>query len=221
MLVRLGRWLRAAGYLAIAILPPRTARRSIWHCVQSGRAVAGRLQGCSIPARHSPGRDDDLDGRRAMTIATRVQRYLSDCGVDYEVLEHERTMTASRTAQAGHVSGDRLAKGVLLKSEGGYTLAVLPASCHLRLREVQDCLERPVGLATEAEVGQLFNDCDLGAIPPIGRAYGMDMIVDDDLIGQPDVYFEGGDHISLIHVNAMGFQRLMADARHGRISRHD
>jgi Ala-tRNA(Pro) deacylase len=47
------------------------------------------------------------------------------------------------------------------------------------------------------------------------------MIVDDRLNEQPDVYFEAGDHMSLIHVNAMGFQRLTAEAGHGRFSRHD
>ncbi len=156
-----------------------------------------------------------------MTIAARVQRYLNDCGVDYEVVEHARTLTSSRTAQAGHISGECLVKAVVLKREGGYTMAVLPASCHVRLGEIQECLNQPIGLATEAEVGQLFADCELGAIPPVGRAYGMEMIVDDSLAEQPDVYFEGGDHMSLIHVNAMGFQRLMADARHGRFSRHD
>lgn len=156
-----------------------------------------------------------------MTIAARVQHYLDDCGVDYEILEHARTMTSMRTAEAGHISGERLAKAVVLKSDGGYTMAVLPASCHLRLGEVQDYLEQPVGLATEAEVGQLFADCEFGAIPPIGRAYGLEMIVDDSLAEQPDVYFEGGDHMSLIHVNATVFQQLTADARHGRFSRHD
>jgi Ala-tRNA(Pro) deacylase len=156
-----------------------------------------------------------------MTIAARVQHYLDDCGVDYEILEHARTMTSMRTAEAGHISGERLAKAVVLKSDGGYTMAVLPASCHLRLGEVQDYLDRPVGLATEAEVGQLFADCDFGAIPAVGGAYGLEMIVDDSLAEQPDVYFEGGDHLSLIHVNAAAFQRLTADARHGRFSRHD
>ena len=156
-----------------------------------------------------------------MTIAARVQHYLDDCGVDYEILEHARTMTSMRTAEAGHISGERLAKAVVLKSDGGYTMAVLPASCHLRLGEVQDYLDRPVGLATEAEVGQLFVDCEFGAIPAIGRAYGLEMIVDDSLAEQPEIYFEGGDHMSLIHVNATGFQRLTADARHGRFSRHD
>jgi Ala-tRNA(Pro) deacylase len=156
-----------------------------------------------------------------MTIATTVQRYLNDCGIDYEVVEHARTMSSSRTAEVGHVSGDRLAKAVVLKSEGGFTMAVLPASCHLRLGEVQGCLDRPVGLATEKEVGQLFDDCELGAIPAVGKPYGMEVIVDDSLIDQPDVYFEAGDHMSLIHVNAMAFQRLTAEARHGRFSRHD
>lgn len=156
-----------------------------------------------------------------MTIAARVRDYLDERGIDYEILEHERTMSSSRTAQVGHIPGERLAKAVLLKSEVGYAMAVLPASCHLRLGEVQDCLECPVGLATEAEVGRLFADCDFGAIPPVGPAYGMETIVDDSLAAQPDIYFEGGDHQSLIHVNAAAFQRLMADARHGRISRHD
>ncbi|HUL09119.1 MAG TPA: YbaK/EbsC family protein [Candidatus Acidoferrum sp.] len=154
-------------------------------------------------------------------IAATVQRYLEDCGVDYEVLEHARTMTSSRTAEVSHVAGDRLAKAVVLKSDGGFTMALLPASCHLRLGEIQHLLARPIGLATESEVGQLFGDCELGAIPALGKPYGMEMIVDDSLDEQPDVYFEAGDHMSLIHVNATAFQRLTAEARHGRFSRHD
>jgi len=154
-------------------------------------------------------------------IAATVQRYLEDCGVDYEVLEHARTMTSSRTAEVSHVAGDRLAKAVVLKSDGGFTMALLPASCHLRLGEIQHLLARPIGLATESEVGQLFGDCELGAIPALGKPYGMEMVVDDSLDEQPDVYFEAGDHMSLIHVNATAFQRLTAEARHGRFSRHD
>ena len=156
-----------------------------------------------------------------MTIAATVQRYLSDCGIDYDILEHPRTISSSRTAQAGHVPGDRLAKAVVLKCEGGYALAVVPASCHIRLGEIQEYLNRPVGLATEAEVEKIFGDCDLGAIPPIGRPYGLEVIVDDSLEQQPEIYFESGDHMNLVHVDGMAFKRLMGDARHGRFSRHD
>src|SRR5262245_53395049 len=121
----------------------------------SGRALAGgRRSGTLLEAMAAT-----LSRRRAMTIAATVQRYLDDCGIDYEVVEHARTMSSSRTAEVSHVAGDRLAKAVVLKSDGGFTMAVLPASCHLRLGEIQDYLDRPIGLATEREVAQLFDDC--------------------------------------------------------------
>jgi Ala-tRNA(Pro) deacylase len=156
-----------------------------------------------------------------MAIAATVRHYLDQLSIDYEVVEHPRTLSSSRTAEAGHISGERLAKAVVLKSEAGYTMAVLQASCHVRLGEMQGFLARPVGLATEREVGQLFEDCELGAVPPMGQAYGIEMIVDDDLVEQPDIYFEAGDHERLIHMKAMEFRRLTAAARHGRFSRHD
>ena len=71
-------------------------------------------------------------------------------------------------------------------------------------------------LSDEAEVGKLFRDCELGAVPPVG--YGITTIVDDRLEQQPDVYFEAGDHKSLVHMEGSAFSRLTQDARHGRFS---
>ena len=64
-------------------------------------------------------------------------------------------------------------------------------------------------------------DCAHGAIPPVGECYGLEMIVDESVEAQPDVYLEGGDHASLVHMDRTQFARLMADARHGRFSVHD
>ena len=47
------------------------------------------------------------------------------------------------------------------------------------------------------------------------------MIVDDSIQEQPDVYLEGGDHTTLIHISQAQFSRLMSGARHGRFSIHD
>ena len=77
-----------------------------------------------------------------------------------------------------------------------------------------------LGLATEDEVGALFEDCDLGAVPPVGAAYGLSVIVDDGLADAQEVYFEGGDHKTLIKVSGDAFQTLMKDARRGRFSHH-
>jgi Ala-tRNA(Pro) deacylase len=81
-------------------------------------------------------------------------------------------------------------------------------------------LNRRLGLATDRELTDLFKDCEPGAIPPLGRAYGLETILDESLNGWQDVYFEGGDHVALVHVTGEDFLRLMADAPRGEFSHH-
>jgi Ala-tRNA(Pro) deacylase len=100
-------------------------------------------------------------------------------------------------------------------------MAVLPASHHVKISDLSSVLGRAVRLATEDEVSELFPDCSTGAIPSVGAAYGVDMAVDDSLAKQPEVYFEGGDHTSLVQVSAEQFFSLMQNAAHGHFSTHD
>ena len=155
-----------------------------------------------------------------MTVAVTVKRYLEDHDVDYQVIHHEPTESALRSAQAGHVPGDCLAKAVVLKDEESYWLAVLPATRHIKFKELARVLERPVDLASEEEAAKLFDDCDLGAFPAVGEAYDLKMVVDDSLGGVSDVYIEGGDHESLLHIRGEQFQTLMSDAKRGRFTDH-
>jgi Ala-tRNA(Pro) deacylase len=156
-----------------------------------------------------------------MTIAPTLQRHLEGHGVDYEVRSHPLSWSSSETAQSAHISGNRIAKTVVLRDGDGYLLAVVPASHHLRLEMLQAWLGRPVALASEQEIGKLFPDCDLGAIPPIGDAYGLDVVLDETLAGLDEAHFEGGDHRTLVRVGGAQFRRLMAGARQGRFSTHD
>jgi Ala-tRNA(Pro) deacylase len=155
-----------------------------------------------------------------MTIAPTLQRHL-DRNVSYDVITHDPTMSSTRTAQACHVSGDRLAKAIVLRRNGGYMLAVLPASRHIRLPDLKLQIGDDVDLADEGEIRKLFPDCALGAVPPVGECYDLDVIVDDSIQEPPDIYLEGGDHTTLVHVDQAQFARLTAEARHGRFSVHD
>ena len=155
-----------------------------------------------------------------MTIALTLKQYLDDKQVDYDVTTHEPTSTSTRTAQASHVPGDCLAKGVVLSREGGFTLAVVPASCHVDLGALHNYLRGPVSIASEEEISALFPDCDVGAIPPMGDAYGIDEIIDSSLDDRKDIYFEAGDHKSLIHLKGTEFKDLHANAPHGHIAEH-
>jgi Ala-tRNA(Pro) deacylase len=76
-------------------------------------------------------------------------------------------------------------------------------------------VDRPVELATEDETGTVFRDCAPGAAPPIGPAYGLETVVEDRLMAEPEVHFEGGDHESLVHMRGEAFQELVRGARHG------
>jgi Ala-tRNA(Pro) deacylase len=155
-----------------------------------------------------------------MAIALTLQRYLAAHDVDYDTVPHIPTMTSMHSAEASHVPGDKLAKAVVLKHDDGYMLAVIPASYRLSLEELASVLQRRAKLATEEEVERLFEDCMRGAVPPIGAAYGLDLIVDDSISDQPEIYFEGGDHGTLVHMSADRFARATAGAQHGRFSHH-
>ena len=71
-----------------------------------------------------------------MGIAMTLQQYLDDKQVAYEVTRHRRTGCSSKTAQASHVPGDNLAKGVVLKWDDTYILAVVPATRHVEIDRI-------------------------------------------------------------------------------------
>jgi Ala-tRNA(Pro) deacylase len=155
-----------------------------------------------------------------MSIAPTLQKYL-DQNVTYDVITHEPTSSSMHTAQACRVSGDSLAKGIVLRHDGTYMLAVLPASHHIRLASLRRQVGQDITLANEGEIDALFQDCAHGAIPPVGECYGLEVIVDDSIQEQPEVYLEGGDHATLIRMSREQFARILPEARHGRFSVHD
>ena len=157
-----------------------------------------------------------------MNVAPRVQDYLAARQSAYEVLSHPRTGSSVQTARAAHVPADGLAKGVVVKDDGGYVLAVLPSSCHVVLSQLGRALHRmPLQLADETEFAALFGDCDRGALPPLGGVYGLPTIVDEALDAQPDVYFEAGDHEHLVHMTQAEFFRLTCEVPRASFSRPD
>ncbi len=106
-----------------------------------------------------------------MTIAPTLQKYL-DQTVTYELISHDPTMSSTRTAEACNVPGDYLAKGVVLRRDGGYLLAILPASHHIRLSTLKMQLGDKVALASEDEIAQLFATANVGPFHRLASATG-------------------------------------------------
>ncbi|MFC1536740.1 aminoacyl-tRNA deacylase [Pseudomonadota bacterium] len=147
-----------------------------------------------------------------MAISNTLKHYLDRSAIAYETVEHPFTTSSQKTAEVAHVSGRRLAKGVLLYDQQGYLLAVLPSPLHINIDELNEMLNRNLGLVDEEEIAQLFPDCEPGAIPPVGEPFKLEVVLDIHLCEEPDIYFEGGDHVDLVRVGGTDFQTLLKGA---------
>jgi Ala-tRNA(Pro) deacylase len=154
-----------------------------------------------------------------MATAITVEQYLDEQRLPYEVLTHEHTSSSRQTARAAHIDPEQLVKAVLLDDERGRrVMAVLPASRVVRLGEMRRQFGHDFGMATERAAAEAFRDCEPGAIPPLGPAYGVETIWDDSLMNACDVFFEAGDHRHLVHMSAVAFLGALQGCRHGAFS---
>jgi Ala-tRNA(Pro) deacylase len=155
-----------------------------------------------------------------MTIAPTVANHHERKGVSYGVIVHRPTGASLETAEAAHIAAEKLAKAVVLKDGHGYLAAVLPAFFDLKLTDARDLTgRRHLEMASESEIGALFQDCVPGAVPAVAAAYGLPLVWDDSLALMDPVYFEGGDHVHLVRVSGSDFAALMAGGDHGDIGR--
>ena len=136
-----------------------------------------------------------------------------------DVVAHPRSDSSIGPADLANVPGDRLVKAVVLKDDDGVLLAVLPSTLSVPIGHLTTELERTLRLADEDELRGLFPDCEPGAVPPLGAAYGVRTIVDDSLEAREDVYFEAGDHEHLVHMSGARFMELLAPARRAHFGR--
>ncbi|HEY3049462.1 MAG TPA: YbaK/EbsC family protein [Polaromonas sp.] len=155
-----------------------------------------------------------------MSIPSHLSSYLDQRGARYEICAHAHSRSSAETARSAHVRPNQLAKSVILEDEAGCVMAVIPADKTVMVGELARMLGRKeLRLADESRIGMLFADCDLGAVPPVGMAWGIETIVDDELEANDVVYMEGGDHERLLRMPQEQFHALMISQQHGRFCR--
>ncbi len=142
--------------------------------------------------------------------AALVKEFLDSQQVKYVTLTHSPAYTAQEVAESAHVSGLELVKSVILMADDRPVMAVLPAAgrVHLgRLRQVIGANE--LCLADESQFQELFPGCEVGAIPPFGNLYYMNVYVSDKLPDHEDVVFSAGSHTELIRLSYEDYSRLV------------
>ena len=128
-----------------------------------------------------------------MTILRRLQDYLDSHHVHYEVLDHQEAYTAPEIAHTLHVSGEMFAKVVIVKADGRFVMVALPSNWQIDFKRVKEVLP----------------DCELGAMPPLGNLYGVDVYVDQSLTEDEAIVFQAGTHVGAIKLRYEDFANLV------------
>lgn len=140
----------------------------------------------------------------------KLKAYLDKANIKYLTIRHSSAFTSQDIAASAHVSGKEFAKTVMIKIDDEMAMAVLPASYHIDFDSLREIFgTRNVTLATEPEFKDRFPDCELGAMPPFGNLYGMEVYVADTLTQNKEIAFNAGSHTELIRLGYSDYQRLV------------
>lgn len=143
-------------------------------------------------------------------IPRHIAEYLETHGVEYHHMVHPTRYTAQETAQVQHISGDELAKTVMVMADGRLVMAVVPATCQVDLERLGRLVRaRSVRLAEESEFQDLFAECEMGAMPPLGNLYDREVWIDNALRERSTIAFNAGTHTDLIRMDREEFEQLV------------
>ena len=146
-----------------------------------------------------------------MPLFERLRSFLDSRHAEYTLTKHANAFTAREVAAAEHLPPREVAKTVVIFGDGTYHMIVVPASKLVDLIEVRPTLGlAQVRLAREEELGMLFPDCELGAMPPLGPLYGFPVYLDASLAGEDTIAFNAGTHREVIHMKTSEFRRLVS-----------
>jgi Ala-tRNA(Pro) deacylase len=140
----------------------------------------------------------------------KLKDFLDRENVKYVSILHSPIYTAQEIAALVHVKGKEMAKTVMVKLDGKMAMAVLPASHQVDFEQLKRASgNQDAVLATEIEFKDLFPDCDIGAMPPFGNLYGMEVFVSKALTEDKEIAFNAGSHHEVIRLAYKEFKRLV------------
>jgi Ala-tRNA(Pro) deacylase len=140
----------------------------------------------------------------------KLKAFLDEKNVRYITVKHSNAYTAQEVASSAHVSGKEFAKTVMIKIDEKMAMAVLPASYQIDFSQLKKMMgTEKVALANEAEFKFHFPDCEVGAMPPFGNLYNMEVFVAEVLTKNEEIAFNAGTHTELIKLRYEDFERLV------------
>ena len=140
----------------------------------------------------------------------KLRDFLDNNEIKYVVLSHSTAYTAQEVAASAHIPGKEMAKTVILKVDGKMMMAVLPANYKVDFTLLKNAIGADkVILADEQDFMDQFPECEIGAMPPFGNLYNMDVLVAESLSEDDSIAFNAGSHRELVKMGYKDFEKLV------------
>jgi Ala-tRNA(Pro) deacylase len=145
-----------------------------------------------------------------MKTLIRLEDFLRKNGINFKSVVHSEAYTAQEIAASMHVHGREVLKSVMIKADGRFVMAVLPADSRVDFKKLKDVLkDKDLRLASETEFKNLFPDCEPGAEPPFGNLYNVETFVDRSVTEDEHIFFNAGNHYEAMEMDYKDFENLV------------
>lgn len=144
-----------------------------------------------------------------MAVPPQISDYLSERGVNFDVVTHTETFSAIQEARTLGIEAGEVAKVVVIHHQDGMALLALPARSHADMKAVREALgDHDLRLATEDEMFRDLPDYAPGTVPPLGELVGARLYLDAHLAENETVVFAAGTHTDSIRMRMSDLRNL-------------
>jgi HD-like signal output (HDOD) protein/prolyl-tRNA editing enzyme YbaK/EbsC (Cys-tRNA(Pro) deacylase) len=148
-----------------------------------------------------------------MAIAASIKRFLDRYRVYYRVFSHPRTYNIQQSIESTGIDKAKVVTATILKDSFGYILAVYLLGHKIDFEKLKAQLNRNLILLPEHKANQIFRDCESGSRPPLGEAYGLEVVLDTSTLNLDKIYLEAGSHTSLIEISGHDFCYINSNSK--------
>jgi len=138
----------------------------------------------------------------------RLMARLDDANVEFTLFEHEPVYTSVEAARVRGTDLKSGAKALVLKSDHGFVLAVIPADLELDGPALRKHLgSRRLRFANRDELLDLTG-LTPGAVPPFGSLFGLSSVCDVRLGENEKINFNAASHERSVQITFADYNRI-------------
>lgn len=144
-----------------------------------------------------------------MAIHKKLDAYLKQAKVKFDVVSHKTVFTVYDLAQTLKEKFESIAKTLLVKVDKEYVLVVMPANQRLDFGKLKKALQaKEIRLAKEKEMKDKFKVAP-GSMTPFGPLYKVSVVVDKSLTKTKQALFSAGSFTDSVRMKVSDFVKIV------------